>query len=522
MPDEETGEVQVITVDSGTYDAIGKIVDENPSDPFAKSADKIRDYKGLSKATKQRITRTLNKYNQGKDGASSKKIEEESLVGYGIFDTVPTNYNISYLSKLYEINDTHYAAVNAKVSNIVGLGYRWVESYEAQRIIEEIGHNEEQQDEIERKINQTRRMMDRWLESCHEEDTFTETMMKVWTDVEVTGNGYLEIGRTRGGGIGYIGHVPSHTMRVRRLRDGFVQMVQDKVIFFRNFGDNITSNPLTDDPRPNEVIHFKKYTPSSSFYGIPDIISAINSIAGNEFAERFNLDYFEHKAVPRYAIIVKGATLSPESERKLIDFFQNSMKGKHHRSVYIPLPETQNSDVEIEFKAIEATIQDASFIKYYEKNRDQILASHRVPGTKIGMVENVNLAVARDADKMFKEQVIRPMQDIIEKKFRKIIKEKTNMLVFQFEELALSDEDTQSRIDERDLRWGVKVPNEIRAERGLPKREGGDLPVDPGSQRMRQMEMQARQTSERDQNRTGGADTEGEARNPKGSGRAQE
>ena len=515
---EDQNEVQVITVDDNTYDTVARIVDDAPGDPFKKSAEELRDFRGLSKAAKQRMSRKINKYHRGKDTAQSKKYEEESLTGYGIFDSVPTSYNISYLSKLYEINATHFAAVNAKVSNIVGLGYRWVESYESQKVIEDAS-SKTQRKAIERRLQQNRRMMDRWVEECHQEDTFIETMMKVWIDVEVTGNGYLEVGRTRGGGIGYLGHVPSHTMRVRRLRDGFVQIVQDKVVFFKNFGDRVTSNPLTNDPSPNEIIHFKKYTPSSSFYGIPDVISAINAVAGNEFAEKFNLDYFEHKAVPRYAIIVKGATLSLESERKLIDFFQNSMKGKHHRSVYIPLPETQGKDVEIEFKAIEANIQDASFIKYYEKNRDDILSAHRVPGTKIGLVENVNLAVARDADKMFKEQVVRPMQDIIEKKLNRIIKEKTNMLVFEFEELALSDEDTQSRIDERDLRWGVKVPNEIRAKRGIPKRDGGDMPVDVGSQRIRQMEMQNRQSSEREQNRTGGNDQEGEGRNTQGEGR---
>jgi capsid portal protein len=53
--------------------------------------------------------------------------------------------------------------------------------------------------------------------------------MKFYTDVQATGNGYLEIGRKVTGEIGYIGHIPSATIRVRRLRDGFVQIVQDTV-----------------------------------------------------------------------------------------------------------------------------------------------------------------------------------------------------------------------------------------------------------------------------------------------------
>jgi capsid portal protein len=40
-----------------------------------------------------------------------------------------------------------------------------------------------------------------WLEDCNEEETFKETLIKVYTDVEATGNGYLEIGRTSAGKI---------------------------------------------------------------------------------------------------------------------------------------------------------------------------------------------------------------------------------------------------------------------------------------------------------------------------------
>jgi len=91
-------------------------------------------------------------------------------------------------------------------------------------------------------------------------------MEKVDLDLESTGNAYLEIGRSVTGEIGYVGHIPATTMRVRRLRDGFTQIISGKVVYFRNF--NATNqNPITDDPRPNEVIHFKSYSPLNTFTG---------------------------------------------------------------------------------------------------------------------------------------------------------------------------------------------------------------------------------------------------------------
>jgi hypothetical protein len=45
------------------------------------------------------------------------------------------------------------------------------------------------------------------------------------------------------GEIGYIGHIPATTMRVRRLRDGFTQIISGKVVYFRNF-NAINPNPI--------------------------------------------------------------------------------------------------------------------------------------------------------------------------------------------------------------------------------------------------------------------------------------
>ncbi len=61
-----------------------------------------------------------------------------------------------------------------------------------------------------------------------------------------------------------------------------------------------------------------------------------------------------------------------------------------------------------------------------------------------------------NADKTFKEQVCRPAQMILEKKLNKIFEEKTDALTLKFNELTLTDEDTQSKIDER---YFLKLPH---------------------------------------------------------------
>jgi HK97 family phage portal protein len=314
-------------------------------------------------------------------------------------------------------------------------------------------------------------------------------------------------------------------MRVRRLRDGFIQLLYGKAVYFRNFGDVDTESPIAGgEDRPNEVIHLKKYTPTNNYYGIPDIIAAQNALAGNEFAGKYNLDYFENKAVPRYIITVKGAKLSPESERKLLEFFQVGLRGKNHRSLYIPLPaDSPDSKVEFKMEPIEAGTQESSFNLYRKANRDEILLAHRVPINKIGTPEGVNLAVARDADKTFKEQVCRPAQMTLEKKLNKIIEEKTDALSLKFNELTLTDEDTQSKIDERYLRMQVITPNEVRIRKGMIPLDGGDDMVELKPQQQAEIRAQANNTRVRDQQRQGNSpDISGEGRNAQGDGRQVE
>ena len=495
------------------------------TDPFNIEGDDLKKVNGLSPAFRRKMGREFQKRFSGIEGTGTQQnLLQQAVTGYAMFDLVQPVYNLEYLSKIYEISPYNYAAINAKVANIVGLGYSFAESKKAMEALDGI-EDEVALTRARRKLNKIRQQLEIWLEEVNEEETFIETLVKVYTDLEATGNGFIEIGRTTSGNIGYIGHIPAKTMRVRRLRDGFIQLLYGKAVFFRNFGDTETENPISGGlDRPNEVIHLKKYTPMNNYYGIPDIIASQNAMAGNEFAGKYNLDYFENKAVPRYIITVKGAKLSPESERKLLEFFQVGLKGKNHRSLYVPLPaDTSDSKVEFKMEPIEANIQDSSFNTYRKANRDEILLSHRVPINKIGVPEGVNLSAARDADKMFKEQVCRPAQDILEKKLNRIIAEKTDALVLKFNELTLTDEDTQSKIDERYLRMQVITPNEVRIRKGMVPLDGGDEIVQLKPQQAAEQTAQAMNSRTRTQERSSNSpDISGEARNPKGEGRATE
>jgi PBSX family phage portal protein len=499
------------------------------TDPFAKDAQFVRSLTGVSVNKKRAIaarSNRLQKRYESQDGeVASKKIEDDIITGYNAFEVVQPPYNLDYLAKLYELSTPHKSATDAKTSNIVGLGYDFIPNARTSLKID--GMDATKKDKYNRKLAAWKIELSEALDDMNSEDAFVEILEKVWTDYETMGNGYLEIGRSETTGkIKYIGHLPAATVRVRRVRDGFVQIIANKAVFFRNFGKT-DPDPIGGDANPNEVIHLKKYAPSSTFYGVPDIVAAKQAVAGNKFSADFNLDYFENKAVPRHVVILQGATINPRLARNILEFFETGLKGKNHRSLFVPLPASSNEKkVELKIQPVEAGVQDASFNNYRKANLQEILMAHRVPINKIGLPEGVNLAVARDADKTFKEQVCGPEQDKLEKKLNKLLKDiQGDQVLFDIKlnELTLTDEATQSQIDERRIKTGTELPNEQRARRGQGPIPGGDERFDLNA-KVNSAQSPSDQTGttnrQRDSQRSAAAtDSVGEGRNPKGEGR---
>ena len=499
--------------------------DRSKSDSFAHKIDPQK----ITPALKKRHDK-LSKAYTGTDGAKSKSNITDYKNYYDLYDVVTPIFDLNMLVALYDQDPTHFAAIQAKVSNIVGLGYEFIESAKTTEKEDDIDDDPEKMQKFRKKLAKAKRLLTNRIDGMNEEDEFLEAIEKAVVDLETTGNGYIEVGRTQSGMVGYIGHIPSSTMRVRRRRDGFVQFTENRSTFFRRFGDRTTVDPINNDPQPNEIIHLKKYSPKDYYYGAPDIIPALRAIAGNKFADEYNLDYFENKAVPRNIIIVRGK-LSENGQQKILNFFGEDLKGSHHRALFVPLPpDTKEAKHDLEVRSVEAGSQDASFKEYTANNTEKILMVHRVPGTKVGLTGDSALAAAKDLDKTFKEQVCRPLQRKIEKKINKVIGELTDVFDFKLNELDLTDENTRASIRTAMHALGATTANEIRAEDGKSGLEDGDLTIwqiqekmATDAQQNAERMAQATNSRARDTTRaTARTDSVGGARNPKGEGRTNE
>ena len=98
--------------------------EETSTDLFKVSGEDLTKISGLSPAFRRKMNRDLQKRFQGIEGTETQQnLLAQAITGYAMFDLIEPPYNLDYLSTIYEISPYNYAAINAKVSNIVGLGH---------------------------------------------------------------------------------------------------------------------------------------------------------------------------------------------------------------------------------------------------------------------------------------------------------------------------------------------------------------------------------------------------------------
>ncbi len=394
--------------------------------------------------------------NREGQGTSQQLSESPWAEAYENGAAVEPPYDLDALAAIYETNATNKSCIDAKVANIVGLGYRFVPVA----------------GQSDKAAPENKALLEYLWSSCHPEMTFTEVMRALWTDVESVGNGYMEITRDSRGQIDGFYHVPATTVRVKADHSGFVQIREGRKRHFRKVGGEGMVDPETEEVQ-NEMLQFKKYTPQSSYYGVPDIVAALSAAAGDRAAREYNIDFFEYNAVPRMAVVIEGGRLTDELMRQIKQYMENELKGKGHKTLVMEVP---SPDTRLRFEKLSMTgSEDAAFLGYRQANRDEILMVHRVPPSKITIVENANLANSRDQDKTFREQVVRPEQRRIEYRLNTLIREQLGIgdWEFRFREMDLGEEREQADIANIYAEIGAWTVDEIRSKLGMAPL-GGD------------------------------------------------
>jgi capsid portal protein len=193
------------------------------------------------------------------------------------------------------------------------------------------------------------KILHKLFERPNEEMPITQLFYLEKVDEEATGDGYIEVTRNNAGKIGNLFHAPTITMRirVRKVSDnvkvgGYVQIRGNEKRYFKEFGDKGVMNaktgqyyegdsPLPPSERATEIIHFRVYSPTSTWYGAPRYVSAAPAISGNRLAAIRNVNFFDNDAPQP----IDTPVLTPSGWRKMGDLkpgdFVIGVDGKPHK-----------------------------------------------------------------------------------------------------------------------------------------------------------------------------------------------
>jgi PBSX family phage portal protein len=360
--------------------------------------------------------------------------EDDDLTWDGVTNTIRPPYDPSLWAYLLEQNTRLRSCIHAFAKNTVGFGYEIVPTIEV---------TEETPQEVIEEIRRETRLLQDFFGNPNDEMTTTTTLEVEKIDEESTGNGYLEVWRNGENVPQGMAHVPAHTIRVRKGGLGFVQIRTGKKVFFKNFGDgriidSETGEVLSDDSgqwkddektipfrqRANEIIHFKVYSPRSSYYGVPRYVSASPAISGNRLAAMRNVNFFDNDAVPRMLITVSGGELTATTMNNLKAFFRKEARGvfNAHRVAVLQAEKKavsiqKESAVKIEVHPLTVgKTDDASFQKYRDANDKEVREAFGISEIFLGSSDDINRATAIVAQKVTNEQTFEP--DRVAKEYR--------------------------------------------------------------------------------------------------------
>lgn len=243
--------------------------------------------------------------------------------------------------------------------------------------------------------------------------TWQETQLDVAEDYSQLGNGYFEIVRKGSGSeITGIHHLPAAEVKVVVEDDQYnmhymvtgtePSSAGGQTRIFAAFGDKqglleriksnaaatlvhgISDQKFTEES-VSEVIHIRKPSSKSRWYGMPHWVAAAASIELVQMMMQHNFDFFLNRGVPELAAFFLGQKLPEEDWKKIEQAFMGQVgSGNSHKSIAANLAVDENFQVVIEKLAMESK-DESAFGDIRENLALGIVSAHRVPPLLAGI-----------------------------------------------------------------------------------------------------------------------------------------
>lgn len=379
--------------------------------------------------------------------------------GWGIRPPYPPEV----LAAFSELNETHAAAIRKKARWEAGYGFDLV----PHSSVDPDEASDDQRDDVD----------DFWYGSGSKWQTGpehtpattpTEVLELARMDYHMIGWCALEILVSPDGTPTGLAHVPATTVRVRKTEKetddgdtiatsghGYVQRRHGQRRYFAEAGDRYvdeddpsdrrvfvdkvngdvaygSAEGLDNDPA-NELIFIPNPSPIATYYGIPDWISAMETLAMDQAAKRYNKDKLEHFGISHFAVIVKGGTLTEDSKDELREMLED-LEDNPHRATLLEVEKLQEdvddldlqgeggSGIEVELRPLAGENAGEMDYETLRTEAEQDIAKvHQVPPILYNRPGQSNRSNSKEQVREFAEEVIAPEQQKFEARLYEIL-----------------------------------------------------------------------------------------------------
>ena len=304
-------------------------------------------------------------------------------------------FDMDAAKELLTVNPLHSTCIGVKRDSTVGMGFVTEEMRKARSRVgadpdaPEGGTMADLVNPVETKVDEVLDLL------C--DDSFQSVLNAVNEDYNSIANGYIEVVREyRNGPISALWYIPGECCHI--YLDGghqyhYVVNTDGTERHWPRFGrtDSFLANAdktgLYDvDPDSlSEVIHFRKTSSLSPYYGVPNWISAISSIELITSLMQYKLDYFYNRGVPEFIFLYKGNIEKDKWQEVVRKMNGHVGPGNSHKSLAFNDP-NPDAEIVVERLAMDNFSSEEEFIKTKESLDMALVSAHRVPPILAGIL----------------------------------------------------------------------------------------------------------------------------------------
>lgn len=389
--------------------------------------------------------------------SSTQALVDSDIDSLGIRDRIiDPPLSLSELSVLAEFSTELRQTCDAMAVGVDGFGHRLLPRT----------MNEEQKKLFKREIEDEQEFLSHFFNYPNSEESFVKLRRETTQEKELTGNAYWELvpSLTDTKRYSAVNRINAATVRITKsdrmitkmalnyvrpdLSMGtkyfqkkfrkFVQVVNTKKVFFKQFGDprvidkrtgEVADQNLDPQFRATELFHFKIETRRPTPYGMPRFTGNIISIKGSRQADETNIITLMNNNIPSFAVLANGGMLTQGSVDRIREFVDTQIKGSSNYSKWLILEGESSHDglssptsIKIEIVPLtRAQHQDMLWQSYDENNAKKLRRNFRIAPILVGASENYDRATAQVSEALTEKYVYNPEREEIDREINKII-----------------------------------------------------------------------------------------------------